>query len=75
MGPNWRRKQSGGTWVSALGFHNVAGGMDASLIAAYLDNVATESMGVDSNPGHSSRVAELLLEWKTEVYRIWRQQT
>ncbi|MDR9238407.1 hypothetical protein FEP07_02413 [Burkholderia multivorans] len=43
-------------------------GMDASLIA-------TESMGVDSNPGHSSRVAELLLEWKTEVYRIWRQQT
>lgn len=50
-------------------------GMDASLIAAYLDNVATESMGVDSNPGHSSRVAELLLKWKTEVYRIWRQQT
>ncbi|WP_175820729.1 hypothetical protein [Burkholderia sp. BCC0419] len=50
-------------------------GMDASLIAAYLDNVTTESMGLDSNPGHSKRVAELLLDWKAEASGNGRQQT
>ncbi|AJK49440.1 hypothetical protein BGL_2c13730 [Burkholderia plantarii] len=50
-------------------------GMDGSLIAAYLDNVATENMGLDSNPGHSRHVAELLLDSKAEVYRIRLQQT
>jgi len=49
--------------------------MDASPVAAYLDNVATESMGLDANPEHSKRVAELLLDWKTEICRIRRQQT
>ncbi|WP_144138121.1 hypothetical protein [Paraburkholderia sp. BCC1884] len=47
-------------------------GMDASPIAAYLDDVVTDRMGLDANPEHSKRVAELLLGWKTE---IWRQQT
>jgi len=37
-------------------------GMDASSVAAYLDSVATESMGLDANPEHSTRVAELLLD-------------
>lgn len=50
-------------------------GMDASPIAAYLDNVATGSMGLDANPEHSRRVAELLLDWKAEICRILRQQT
>ena len=47
-------------------------GMDASPIAVYLDGVVTDRMGLDANPEHSKRVAELLLDWKTE---IWRQQT
>lgn len=46
--------------------------IDALPIAAYLDDVATDRMGLDTNPEHSKRVAELLLDWKTE---IWRQQT
>jgi hypothetical protein len=40
-------------------------GADASPIAAYLDNVATERMGLNGNPEHSKRVAKLLLDWKT----------
>jgi hypothetical protein len=40
---------------------------DASSMAAYLDNVASESMGLGANPEHSKRVAELLLDWKAEV--------
>jgi hypothetical protein len=40
---------------------------DASSIAAYLDNVATERMGLGANPEHSKRVAELLLDCKAEV--------
>ncbi len=44
-------------------------GIDASPIAAYLDDVATDRMGLDANPEHSKRVAELLLEWKTEIWR------
>ena len=45
-------------------------GAGVSPIAAYLDNVATERMGLNGNPGHSRRVAEFLLDWKTEIYRI-----
>lgn len=44
-------------------------GADASLIAAYLDNVAMESMGLNGNAEQSKRVAELLLDWKTRIYR------
>ena len=44
-------------------------GTDASSIAAYLDNVATEGMGLGANREHSKRVAELLLDWKAEVDR------
>ncbi|MGF6932781.1 hypothetical protein OKW41_001920 [Paraburkholderia sp. UCT70] len=44
-------------------------GTDASSIAACLDNVATERMGLGANPQHSKRVAELLLDWKAEVDR------
>ena len=47
-------------------------GMDASPIAAYLEGVATDRMGLDANLEHSKRVAELLFDWKTT---IWRQQT
>ena len=50
-------------------------GMDALPIAAYLDDVATDRMGLDANPGHSRRVAELLLDWKAEIYTIRCQQT
>lgn len=45
-------------------------GADASSIAAYLDNVATETMELNGNPGHAKRVAEFLLDWKTEIYRV-----
>ena len=45
-------------------------GSAASPIAAYLDNVATEGMGLNGNPEHSKQVAELLLDWKTGIYRI-----
>ena len=49
-------------------------GSGVSPIAAYLDNVATERMGLNGNPEHSKQVAELLLDCKTEIYRIrWRQ--
>ncbi|WP_206958501.1 hypothetical protein [Trinickia acidisoli] len=44
-------------------------GADASSIAVYLDNIATESMGLNGNPEHSRRVVEFLLDWKTEIYR------
>ncbi|MEX3917370.1 hypothetical protein [Paraburkholderia sp. BR10872] len=50
-------------------------GMDASANAAYLDDVATDRMGLDANLEHSKRVAELLLDWKTEIYTIRRRQT
>lgn len=50
-------------------------GLDASSIAAYLDNVATESMGLGTNPEHSRRVAGLLLDWKTEIYGVRHRQT
>ncbi|MDG0027257.1 hypothetical protein [Trinickia sp. Y13] len=45
-------------------------GASASLIAAYLDNVATEKMALNGNLEESKRVAELLLDWKTEIYRM-----
>ena len=51
-------------------FAMLQGGVGVSPIAAYLDNVATERMGLNGNPGHSKRVAEFLLDWKTEIYRI-----
>ncbi|TCF96491.1 hypothetical protein BZM26_37365 [Paraburkholderia strydomiana] len=35
-----------------------------STIAAYLDHIASQRMGLDANPEHSNRVAELLLDWK-----------
>ncbi|KJK22588.1 hypothetical protein UB46_20940 [Burkholderiaceae bacterium 16] len=44
-------------------------GADASSVAAYLDAVATERMGLHENGEHSKRVAELLLDWKTKIYR------
>lgn len=50
-------------------------GMDASSVAAYLDSVATESMGLNLIPEHFTRVAELLLDWKTEIYTIRSRQT
>lgn len=49
-------------------------GMDAAHVAAYLDSVAIESMGLNANPEHSKRVAELLLNWKTEIYGHQRRQ-
>ncbi|ALX11473.1 hypothetical protein P350_07895 [Burkholderia cepacia JBK9] len=51
-------------------FSMLQGGADVSSIAAYLDNVATERMGLNGNPGHSTRVAEFLLDWKAEIYRV-----
>ncbi len=51
------------------------GGTDTALIAAYLDKVATEKIGLDTNSEHSRRVVELLLDRKTEVQRVRRQQT
>jgi hypothetical protein len=45
-------------------------GAGASAIAAYLDSVATERMGLNGNPEHSKRVSEFLLDWKTEIYRL-----
>ncbi|WP_176046558.1 hypothetical protein [Burkholderia sp. BCC1644] len=48
--------------------------MDAAHLATYLDSVATESMGLNANPEHSKRVAELLLNWKTEIYGNRRRQ-
>uniref|UniRef100_UPI003F4960A5 hypothetical protein n=1 Tax=Cupriavidus necator TaxID=106590 RepID=UPI003F4960A5 len=44
-------------------------GADASTIAAYLDAVATDRMGLHDQGQHSKRAAELLLDWKTEIYR------
>ena len=41
----------------------------ASSVAAYLDGIATARMGLEARPEHSMRVAQLLLEWKTEIYR------
>jgi hypothetical protein len=45
-------------------------GAGVSPIAAYLDNVATERMGLNGNTGHSIRVAEFLFDWKEKIYRI-----
>lgn len=45
-------------------------GAGAAPISAYLDNVATERMGLNGNPEHSKRIAEFLVDWKTEIYRI-----
>lgn len=44
-------------------------GADASSVAAYLDTVATERMGLQANGEHSKHVADLLLDWKTRIYR------
>jgi hypothetical protein len=37
-------------------------GVDASRIAAYLENVATDRMGLDTKLRQFKRVAELILE-------------
>jgi hypothetical protein len=42
-------------------------GANASMIAGYLDSIASERMGLEANPEHSIRVAQLLLDWKSEV--------
>ncbi|MBN3788153.1 hypothetical protein G3N94_14765 [Burkholderia sp. Ac-20353] len=44
-------------------------GAGSSPIAAYLDEVATEMMDLEARPEHSRRIAELLLDWKMEIYR------
>jgi hypothetical protein len=44
-------------------------GADAASVAAYLDAVAMDRMGLHEKGEHSKRVAELLLDWKTEIYR------
>lgn len=48
-------------------------GAAALSIAAFLDKTATERMGLEANPQRSKRVAELLLDWKAEIYssRTW----
>ena len=43
-------------------------GVGAQSVAAYLDEVATARMGLEARPEHSERVAELLLDWKAEIY-------
>lgn len=43
-------------------------GVGAPSVAAYLDEVATTRMGLEARPEHSMRVAQLLLEWKSEIY-------
>ncbi|RDV00214.1 hypothetical protein [Trinickia dinghuensis] len=55
-------------------FATLQEGVDATSVAAYLDSVAAESMGLNANPEHSKRVAELLVDWKTEIYKSRRQQ-
>ena len=40
----------------------------ASSVAAYLDGIATARMGLEARPEHSLRTAQLLLEWKREIY-------
>jgi hypothetical protein len=49
-------------------------GLNAPEIASYLDKLATENMGLSADPEYSKRVAELLLDWKSEIYRNRRQQ-
>ncbi|MGF6808430.1 hypothetical protein OKW30_003556 [Paraburkholderia sp. Clong3] len=44
-------------------------GANASAIAAYLDALVTDQMGLQENTEHSKRVAELVLNWKTRIYR------
>lgn len=56
-------------------FTMLQAGMDASSIAAHLDDITTDRMGLDANLQHSKRVAELLLDWKIEIYTIRRRQT
>lgn len=43
-------------------------GVEAPSVAAHLDEVATARMGLEARQEHSRRVAELLLEWKAEIY-------
>lgn len=43
-------------------------GAGASSLSTYLDAVATERMGLQARSEHSKRVAQLLLEWKAEIY-------
>lgn len=44
-------------------------GVGVSSVAAYLDDVAIERMALEARPEHSIRVAELLLAWRTKIYR------
>jgi len=44
-------------------------GADAVAIAPYLQELATEGMGLSANPDHGLKVARLLVEWK-EIVRI-----
>ncbi|MGF6767692.1 hypothetical protein P3T18_000162 [Paraburkholderia sp. GAS199] len=46
-------------------------GASASTIAAYLDSITSERIGLDANPEHFNRVAQSLLDWKTEVRAIF----
>ncbi|MGC5989666.1 hypothetical protein [Ralstonia pseudosolanacearum] len=42
-------------------------GACALSVAAYLNDVATARIGLEARPEHCKRVAELLLDWKTEI--------
>lgn len=44
-------------------------GADATSIAAYLNSIAAERMDLHQKDENSKLVAELLLEWKTKIYR------
>jgi hypothetical protein len=66
-------------WIKAAAFSPsdflFPGWIHASPIAACLDDIATEGMGLDENPEHSKKAAEWLLAWKTEIDRIRQRQS
>ena len=48
-------------------FKLVQEGAAAEAIAAYLEGIAVEGMGLSSSPQHALKVARLLIEWRDLV--------
>ena len=46
----------------------LCGGADEAEIAAFLQSVATEGMGLELRPDHHRKVARILLDWKEWIW-------
>ena len=56
-------------------FRRLRGGESSQSIAAYLNGVTTNLMGLSANAQHDLKVAEILIDWKNAIHESSGEQS